>query len=46
MEVMTKNRLLRKLAWAGLLAVSTMAARRVAAAVWRRTAHEEPPVKA
>jgi hypothetical protein len=35
--------MLRRLMWAGLLALTVVVARRVAAAVWRRALGEEPP---
>jgi hypothetical protein len=45
----TRGKLTRKLAWtalySALAAGATMAARRVATGVWRRTTGEEPPAK-
>ena len=45
----TRGRLTRRLAWtalySGLAAGATMAARRLASGVWRRTTGEEPPAK-
>ena len=44
-----RGRLTRRLAWAALYSAlaagATMAARRVASGVWRRTTGEEPPAK-
>jgi uncharacterized protein DUF4235 len=44
-----RGRLTRKLAWtalySALAAGATMAARRVASGVWRKTTGEEPPAK-
>jgi hypothetical protein len=44
-----RGKLTRKLAWTalhgGLAAGATMAARRLASGVWRRTTGEEPPAK-
>jgi hypothetical protein len=45
----TVSRLMRKAIWtglyAGLGALATMAARRTASLIWRRTTGEEPPTK-
>lgn len=45
----TRGRLTRKLAWtalySGVAALATMAARRLASGVWRKTTGEEPPAK-
>jgi hypothetical protein len=42
-----RGKLTRKLAWtalySGVAAVATMAARRLASGVWRKTTGEEPP---
>lgn len=44
-----RGKLTRKLAWtalySGLAAGATMAARRVASGLWRKTTGEEPPAK-
>lgn len=47
--MLTSNPLVKKLLWSGVYAgfgaVGTMAARRAASGVWRRTTGEEPPTK-